>query len=292
MKPVFSGCATALVTPMRNGAPDFSALEVMIEDQINGGVSALLPCGTTGEAPALSEEEKRMIVSFCVKCASGRVPVIAGCGSPSAEFAARLAAAAQREGASAVLAVTPYYNKASDEGVYLYYKTISSAVDIPVIAYNVPGRTGLSISDASYEKMQTIKNFAGVKEASGNVSRAAYLTSVFPNMPLYGGCDELMAPIYAAGGTGVVSVVSNILPGAVSRLCAICESGRLIDAAVLQKKLSPLIRSLFSDINPIPVKTALAMMGKCDAEMRLPLCAMSQDKQDALRLELANCGLL
>lgn len=293
MTSVFSGCATALVTPMRGAAVDFAAFEGLIDFQIENGVAALVACGTTGEAPTLCSDEKLKVISAAVSRAGGRVPVIAGCGSPSTEFAAESARAAQRVGADAVMCVTPYYNKATPEGVYLHYKTIAEAISIPLIAYNVPSRTGMCISEDTYEALCTIPNFAGVKDASSNISSAARIISRYGDrMRVYSGCDELCAPLYAAGGSGVISVASNIVPSAMVRLCNLCEKGKLGDAAALQQKLMPLISALFSELNPIPVKTALSMLGKCSAEMRLPLCKMSQGGKEKLRRELLLLGLV
>ncbi len=293
MKVPFTGCGTAIVTPMRDGGVDFDALARLIEYQMENGVAAIIPCGTTGEAPTLSGEEKKRVISFTIRRVDGRIPVIAGCGSPSTEYAAEYAADAEKAGADGVLVVTPYYNKATDQGIYFHYKTIADQVKIPVIAYNVPSRTGLCISESAYELLCTIPNLCGIKEASANVGYAERIAVAYGRqLGVYSGCDELTAPIYAVGGCGVVSVLSNIMPEAMVRLCDLCERGRLQDAAALQQELYPMIRALFSEVSPIPVKTALSLMGLCSDEMRLPLCPMSQEARDRLEREMKRQGIV
>ena len=270
MQVPFTGCGTAIVTPMRDGGVDFDALARLIEYQIENGVSAIVPCGTTGEAPTLSGEEKKRVISFTIRRVDGRVPVIAGCGSPSTEYAAEYAADAEKTGADGILVVTPYYNKATDQGIYFHYKTIADQVKIPVIAYNVPSRTGLCISESAYELLCTIPNLCGIKEASANVGYAERIAAMYgKQLGVYSGCDELTAP-----------------------MCDLCERGRLQDAAALQQKLYPMIRALFSEVSPIPVKTALSLMGLCSDEMRLPLCPMSQDARDRLEQEMKRQDLI
>lgn len=293
MEPVFRGLATALVTPMRNAAIDYFSLDKLIDFQIENGISALVACGTTGEAPTLCGDEKQKVIAATVGRAGGRVPVIAGCGSPSTDLAAEFAKAAEACGADAVMCVTPYYNKATDEGVYLHYKYIAEKISIPLIAYNVPSRTGMTINENTYAALCTIPNFAGVKEASSNIAAAARIIARYGDkMSVYSGCDELCAPLYAVGGEGLISVASNVVPSAMVRLCSLCENGKLRDAAKLQLRLTPFISALFSELNPIPVKTALSMMNMCTAEMRLPLCKMSPAGTERLRAEMSSLGLL
>lgn len=289
----FEGCATALITPFRSGAVDYPALKRLIEFQIENGVSALVACGTTGEAPTLCSDEKREVIAFTVRVSRGRVPVIAGCGSPSTAFAARFASDAEKDGASAVLCVTPYYNKATDMGVYMHYKTVAEATSLPLIAYNVPSRTGLSITREAYSQLCELPNFCGVKEASGNASYAGKISSEFSErFSLWSGCDELTAPLYALGGRGVISVLSNIMPAEVSELCRLCGEGKMAEAAGLQLRLMPMIEALFSEINPIPVKTALHAMGFCTPEMRLPLCRMGNKNEENLRRRMKEFSLI
>ena len=289
----FTGCATALVTPMRDGAVDFAALSRLIEFQISAGVSALIPCGTTGEAPTLHSDEKRRIIAHTVKAAAGRVPVIAGCGSPSTDFAAQFAHDAASDGADAILCVTPYYNKATDEGLYLHYGAVADACGLPIIVYNVPHRTGLRLGEPALEKLCKIPNVCAVKEASGDIAYAARLIQRFGSrLAFYCGCDELCAPFYACGGAGLISVVSNIVPGAAQKLCRTCESGKLCGAVRLQKELFPLISALFSELSPIPVKRALKYMQMCSDEVRLPLCKMTAAGAERLLSVMTDMGLI
>ena len=289
----FHGCATALVTPMKSGAVDYGALTRLIERQIEGGVSALVPCGTTGEASTLGHEEKRRVIAHTVEKADGRVPVIAGCGSTSTSLLAILAREAEIDGADAVLCLTPFYNKATNEGVFLHFKTVCDHVSLPVIAYNVPSRTGVSIDMDTYGRLTELKNFAGVKEASGNAVYASRVLSRYHStFPLYSGTDELCASLYALGASGIVSVVSNVVPERVSRLCRLCEEGKLSEAAEEQLSLLPLTEALFSEVNPIPVKTALASMGLCTDEMRLPLCHMNSSTKTRLLYEMKKLNIL
>ncbi len=290
---LFHGCATALITPMKSGAVDLGALTRLIERQIEGGVSALVPCGTTGEASTLGREEKRRVIAHTVERADKRVKVIAGCASTSTIIAADMAREAEADGADGVLCLSPFYNKANEEGEFLHFKTVCESVKIPVIAYNVPSRTGLSINMDTYGRLSGLENFAGVKEASGNALYASKILSKYRDcFPLYSGTDELCAPLYALGGSGVISVLSNIVPEKVARLCSLCEEGRLSDAADAQVSLLPLIQVLFSEINPIPVKTALSVMGLCTDEMRLPLCHMSSCTKSKLIYEMKRLSLI
>ena len=292
-KNLFHGCATALITPMKSGAVDYPALTRLIERQIEGGVSALVPCGTTGEASTLGHEEKRRVISHTVEVTKGRIPVIAGCGSTSTAMLAILAREAEIDGADGVLCLTPFYNKANNEGVYLHFKTVCDHVSLPVIAYNVPSRTGLSIDMETYARLCEIDNFAGVKEASGNALYSAKVLSRFKDcFPLYSGTDELTAPLYALGASGIISVAANIIPEKIAELCRLCEEGKLSDAAELQMSLHPLTEALFSEINPIPVKTALSAMGLCTDEMRLPLCHMNSSTKIKLLYEMKRMNII
>lgn len=290
---LFHGCATALVTPMKSGAVDFAALTRLIERQIEGGVSALVPCGTTGEASTLSHGEKRKVIAHTVERVAGRIPVIAGCGSTSTALLAIMAREAEIDGADGVLCLTPFYNKATNKGVYLHFKTVCDHVSIPVIAYNVPSRTGLSIDMDTYGRLCDIKNFAGVKEASGNTVYASKILSRYRNtFPIYCGSDELTSSYYALGASGVVSVLANILPERMAKLCRLCEEGKLSEAAEEQLSLLPLTEALFSEVNPIPVKTALSAMGLCTDEMRLPLCHMNSSTKSKLLYEMKKLELI
>jgi len=289
----FRRTACAVVTPMKNGEIDFEAFSRIIELQAAAGVSAVVICGTTGEAPTLTEAEKLALYSAAVDCTKGKIKVVAGCGSPSTAFTASLARQAEAMGVDAILTVTPYYNKCSAEGLYLHYKTICESVSLPVIAYNVPSRTGVDIPMETYEMLTEIENLAGVKEASGNVAKAERIKSRFGNrFAVYSGNDDLIAPLYAIGGCGVVSVISNIMPHETAELCRLCEEGHMTKAARLQAYLYPMVEALFSDVNPIPVKTALELMGICSAEMRLPLSPMSETGKERLEKTMHHYGLI
>ncbi len=289
----FRGAATAVVTPMKNGEIDFLAFSRIIEMQISSGIKTLVICGTTGEAPTLTESEKLSLFKSALEISGGRAKIIAGCGSPSTAFTCSLARQAEALGVSAILTVTPYYNKCSADGLYLHYKTIAESVALPLIAYNVPSRTGVDIPIEAYEKMAEIDNLFGVKEASGSISKAEKIISHFGNrFAIYSGNDDLISSIYAIGGSGVVSVISNIMPKETVRLCQLCEGGKLKEAAKLQAYLYPMTEVLFSEVNPIPVKTALEFMGICSSEMRLPLSLMSEKNKCKLENTLKHYGLI
>ncbi len=280
---IFSGAATAMVTPLRQGKVDYEGFCRLIEMQLSGGVSALVINGTTGEAATLSEDERSECVKVAKSMAKGKVPVIAGASSPSSEFAAKLAQSALRSGADAILATPPYYNKCSPYGLYLHYKTIAEAADVPLIAYNIPQRVGMAIPIDAYERLCTIDNLVAVKEASGNLATAESIAARYgERIDIYSGCDELTVPIYAVGGSGVISVVSNILPEKMAKLCALWEGGDEGGAVRLQIELYPLMCALFMEVNPIPVKCALAKMGLIAEEYRLPLCPMSEGNRAQL----------
>ena len=280
---IFSGAATAMVTPLKDGKVDYESFGRLIEMQIDGGISALVINGTTGEAATLSEAEKTECVRFASEKVKGRVPVIAGASSPSSGFAAHLAREARRAGADAILATPPYYNKCSPYGLYLHYKTIAESADLPLIAYNIPQRVGMGIPIDAYERLLTIDNLVAVKEASGNLSIAENIASRYgERIDIYSGCDELTVPIYAIGGSGVISVASNVLPRKISELCSLWETGEAGRAARMQTELYPLMCALFLEVNPIPVKCALAEMGLIEEEYRLPLCRMSEGNREKL----------
>ena len=289
----FKGAASAVVTPMKNGEIDFEAFSHIIEMQIDSDISAVVICGTTGEAPTLTEAEKLALFSCAVKIVNKRIKVIAGCGSPSTSFTASLARQAEQLDVDAILTVTPYYNKCSTEGLYLHYKTIAEQISIPLIAYNVPSRTGVDIPIEAYGRLAEIKNLVGVKEASSNVAKAEKIKALYGNrFAIYSGNDDLIAPLYAVGGNGVVSVISNIMPKETAELCRLCHEGNMTDAAKLQTYLYPMVQALFSEVNPIPVKTALELMGICSAEMRLPLSPMGDAYKKKLIATMESYGLL
>lgn len=291
-KTVFTGAATALITPFSDGRIDFSSLERIIEHQLSGGISALVVAGTTGEASTLTPKEHMALVRFVSDETCGRVPVIAGCGSNCTESAVRLAETAFASGADALLAVTPYYNKATPEGLYLHYRAIADATPLPLILYNVPSRTGVNLTSDICRRLAGHERIAGVKEASGSITAAAaILAGCGDNLDVYSGNDDMTLPILSLGGRGVVSVLSNILPAEVVSLCEHYAAGRRAEAAEAQLKYIELINALFVQVNPIPVKTAMASMGLCREEFRLPLCPLSGKEKETLAGVLEKFGV-
>ena len=282
-KTIFTGVCTALITPFKNGEIDYSNLKKLIEFQIEQGVDALLINGTTGESATLSECEKRELISFAVREVGGRVPLIAGTGSNSTKKAIHLSQFAYDVGADAILVVTPYYNKASDKGLLEHYETIANNVNIPLILYNVPSRTGINIPLAVYDKLANHDNIVAVKEANSSVSDFAKLSQKCGDrLDLYSGNDDLLLPTLSLGGKGVISVASNILPNEMCEICRLWFECKIKEATDLQLQLLPLINAIFSEVNPIPIKALLSYVGFCEEEYRLPLCPMNDEKKKAL----------
>ena len=270
----FYGAAAAVITPFSDGEVDFLSLGRVIDHLMSGGVDAIAVCGTTGEAPALTVEEYRSIVKFSCEHVHGRAPVIAGAGGSTTDRAAGLAEIAGECGAAAVLSVTPYYNKASREGLCRHYAEIAR-VGLPVILYNVPSRTGVDIPIEVYRVLSEVENIVGIKEASGDARTAMRLLCEFRDrFALYCGCDELNLPLAAAGFDGFISVTANVRPREVSELWRACRDGRLDAAREIDRGLAPLTRTLFCEVNPIPVKAVMSKMGLCRNELRLPLTPM------------------
>ena len=292
-KTIFRGVGTALITPMRDGEVDYPALRTLIDRQVELGADALVICGTTGESATLSDTERRRCIASAIEYTDGRVPVIAGTGSNNIEKAASLSRYASDAGADALLVVTPYYNKATPEGLCRSFLHIARSASAPLILYNVPSRTGCDIPISVYRELARDERIVAVKEASGNpVAAQKIIAETDGALDVYSGNDELAGCVMALGGAGVISVVSNFLPDAMHRLTALCDGQSYIEAASLQRSLLPLCDALFSAVNPIPVKTALAMMGLCTYEMRLPLCRMSRQEEAQLREVMKRYGLL
>ena len=292
-KTIFRGVGTALITPMRDGEVDYPALRTLIDRQVELGADALVICGTTGESATLSDTERRRCIASAIEYTDGRVPVIAGTGSNNIEKAASLSRYASDAGADALLVVTPYYNKATPEGLCRSFLHIARSASAPLILYNVPSRTGCDIPISVYRELARDERIVAVKEASGNpVAAQKIIAETDGALDVYSGNDELAGCEMALGGAGVISVVSNLLPDAMHRLTALCDGQNYIEAASLQRSLLPLCDALFSAVNPIPVKTALAMMGLCTYEMRLPLCRMSRQEEAQLREVMKRYGLL
>ena len=283
---LFTGCGTALITPFHDGEIDFSALGRLIDRQILGGADALIVCGTTGEPPTLTQAEKDHILEFALERAGGRVPVIAGTGTNSTNSSVDQSLRAQKLGADALLAVTPYYNRTTQRGLIAHYTAIADAVDIPVILYNVPSRTGVNLMPETAARLSEHGNILGVKEASGDISQCADLARLCGGrIALYAGNDDQVLPLLSLGAQGVISVASNIAPSLMHRMVAAWFEGDIAACRGIQMNLLPLIRLLFSEVNPIPVKAALEIMGVCRADVRLPLTRFSQEKWEALRME-------
>ena len=282
-KTIFSGVCTALITPFLDGEIDYKALKKLIEFQIDCGIDALLINGTTGESATLSEKEKQELIAFAVREVGERVPIIAGTGSNSTKKSVELSQFAFDVGADAILVVTPYYNKASHEGLINHYEAIANAVDMPIILYNVPSRTGVNIPLSVYDKLANHKNIVAIKEANPDVSAMAKLFSQSGDkLDIYSGNDDLILPTLSLGGKGVISVLSNILPKETSEICKLWFEGEIDQARALQFRLLPLISAIFSEVNPLPITALMAKEGFCQEEYRLPLCKMSEGKKKEL----------
>lgn len=291
---IFTGAGVALVTPFAaDGSVDYTVFASLIEEQIAAGTDALIIAGTTGESSTLTEEEHIEVLRFAVKQTNHRVPVIAGTGSNDTKFCISLSQEAESLGADALLLVTPYYNKATQKGLYIHYKTIAESVHIPVILYNVPSRTGVNIDVETVAKLAEVPNIVAIKEASGNISYLAKLMARCGDIiDVYSGNDDQIVPMMALGAKGVISVLSNVAPKETHDMAMAALNGDYTTAAKLQLEYLALINALFCEVNPIPVKEALNMMGKQVGECRLPLCAMEDKNHAVLRAALQAKGLL
>ena len=290
----YQGVYTALVTPFDDrGAVDEKALKALVEEQIAAGVAGLVPMGTTGESPTLSHEEHISVVAEVVKWTNGRVPVIAGTGSNSTEEALHLTAQARDVGASATLQVVPYYNKPSQEGMYRHFMALADQIDLPLIVYNIAGRTAKNMETDTLMRLAAHKNIVGVKEASGDLNQMMDVLARRPaGFSVLSGDDALLFPLVALGGDGVISVASHLVAQPLVELAAAALAGNLAEARKLHFRLLPLLKVLFIETNPVPVKTALAMQGKLLETFRLPLCPMDEPKRQALKAVLKAQGLV
>jgi 4-hydroxy-tetrahydrodipicolinate synthase len=281
---MFSGTFTALVTPFRNGEVDVEALEGMVEFQIQHGVSGLVPCGTTGETPAMSEAEDRVVVETVVRVANGRVPIVAGTGSNSTDMAIKYTKMAQEVGADGSLQVAPYYNKPTQEGLFRHFAAIAESTDLPLVLYNIPGRTGVTISAETMARLAEIPNVVGVKDSTLSMNMVADVISLCgEDFAVLSGDDPMTLPLVALGGRGVISVASNVAPGAVSDMVRALLEGDWERGRELHYEFLPLFRALFVETNPIPVKTAASLLGLCSDEMRLPLVPMEGENLRVLQ---------
>ena len=293
-KPVFTGAAVAIITPMRaDGSVDFEELGRIIDDQIDNGTDAIVICGTTGESPTMTDEEHTACIRYAVKKTAGRVPVIAGTGSNDTKYAIWLSRQAQADGADALLLVTPYYNKTSQTGLIAHYTAIADAVDLPCILYNVPSRTGCNLTTASLAQLAKHPNINAVKEASGNISQVAEIAAACgEELNLYSGNDDQIVPLLALGGKGVISVLSNVAPRYTHDICAKWFAGDTAGSLAMQLAALPLCKALFADVNPIPVKWAMNRLGWHAGACRLPLVDPDEAVQAQLDSALRAFGLL
>ena len=288
------GSITALVTPFnQDGSVDFDALARLLEFQIEGGTDAILTLGTTGESSTMTDEEDDAVCAFVVEHVAGRVPVIAGSGSNSTATMLAKSRSYERLGADGLLIITPYYNKANEEGIYRHLATVADAVGIPCILYNIPGRTGCSISVRNVERLAAHENVMAIKEASGSISYAADIAHCLgPDFKMFSGNDDMVVPLMSLGASGVISVWSNVQPALVHEMVAAWLDGDAKRAREIQIAGLPLVRALFSEVNPIPVKEALAQMGMIEANYRLPLCPMADAARTRLTEAMKGAGLL
>jgi len=290
---MFKGAIVAIVTPFKNGKVDEGKLRELIEFQIANGTDGIVPCGTTGESPTLSHEEHDRVIEITVDAVKKRVPVIAGTGSNSTSEALRLTKHAHEVGADGALLVCPYYNRPTQEGLYQHYKLIAENVSIPIIVYNIPGRTGVNLLPDTLARLAKIPNIVGTKEASGSLKQMHDVISLCgPDFAVLSGDDFFTYPLLCLGGHGIISVVSNVAPADMSALVDAFAAGNLKKAKELHFKMVPLIDSLFIETNPVPVKAALAIMGKIDYEVRLPLEKMSEGNYEKLKKVMMTYGLI
>jgi 4-hydroxy-tetrahydrodipicolinate synthase len=291
---MFRGSIVAIVTPFKKNKVDEKKLRDLIEFQIKNGTSGIVPCGTTGESATLTFEEHEQVIEIAIKQVNKRVPVIAGTGSNSTDEAIILTKHAALSGADASLQVSPYYNRPTQKGLYEHFKAIAEAVDIPIILYNIASRTGVNIEPETIAKLaKDCKNIKAVKEASGSLDQMSRIKSLCgKDFDLISGDDSLTLPILAIGGTGIISVVANIVPKDVANMVSEFEKGNIRKAQEIHYKLLPLIKAIFIETNPIPVKTAMGLLGMCEPDLRLPMSAMLPENKEKLKMALKDYGLL
>ena len=289
---IFQGVATALITPLTKDGVDYDAFKKLIEWQIAEGINALVICGTTGESSTLTDEVHRSVLKFAIDTVAGRIPMIAGTGSNDTAYAIELTKYAAEIGYDGALLVTPYYNKTTQAGLVAMFTAIADACDIPVILYNVPSRTGVSIEPETYAALADHPNIYAIKEANGNISKVVETAAlVGDRLDLYSGNDDQIVPIMACGGKGVISVLSNVVPKETVAICRKFFDGDVTGAMELQIKYLALTNALFSEVNPIPVKAAMAALGFCEDYLRLPLVPMSDGKREKLLAYMREVGL-
>jgi len=291
---MFKGSIIAIVTPFKNGKVDEKKLRELIEFYIKNGTSGVVPCGTTGESATLSFEEHDKVIEITIEQVKKRIPVIAGTGSNSTEEAIMLTKHAAKSGADASLQVSPYYNRPTQRGLYEHFKAVANAVEIPIILYNIASRTGVNIEPETIAKLAVdCKNIVGVKEASGSLDQMSRIKQLCPDsFDLISGDDSLTLPVLSLGGTGIISVAANIVPQEMADLVSEYQKGNINKAQELHYRLLPLIKALFLETNPIPLKTAMGLLGMCEPDLRLPLCPMSPENLEKLKKALKEYGLL
>ena len=290
--PIFEGMASAIITPLNEKGIDFELFAKLVEWQIAEGIDGIVVCGTTGEGSTLTDEEHKAAIEFMVKQVAGRVPVIAGTGSNDTDYAIELTKHACQIGVDGVLTVTPYYNKATQKGLIKSFTAIADASTVPVILYNVPSRTGVNIAPKTVLELSKHPNINAIKEASGDISQIAEIAHLCgDNINIYSGNDDQVVPIMSLGGKGCISVLSNLLPKEASEMCRLFREGDVKTAAEMQLKYIPLINALFSEVNPIPVKAAMAKMGFCEDYLRLPLTPMEDAARENLYAQMKNAGI-
>ena len=290
---MFAGSLVAIVTPFNNGRVDERALGDLIEWQIANGTHGIVPCGTSGESATLTHAEHDRVIAFTVEAVKHRVPVVAGTGSNSTDEAIALTTHAKDAGADGALLITPYYNKPTQEGLFRHYKAVAEAVELPLVLYNIPGRTGVNMLPSTVARLTACRNIVAIKEGSGSVQQASdVIQQCGDRITVLAGDDALTLPMMVLGGKGVITVTANIVPADMAKMVNAFAAGRMDEARQWHHKLSPLFTALFLETNPIPVKTALSLMGKIDGELRLPLCAMASDTQDKLARAMKDYGLI
>ncbi|MCK5580353.1 MAG: 4-hydroxy-tetrahydrodipicolinate synthase [Candidatus Omnitrophica bacterium] len=291
---MLKGSIVAIVTPFIDGKIDETKLRELVEFHIKNGTNAILPCGTTGESPTLDHEEHERVIKICIEASNGRIPIMAGTGSNSTAEAVSLTKHAADDGANLALVVSPYYNKPTQEGLYRHFKAIAESADIPIILYNIPGRTAVNILPETMARLaKDCKNIIGVKEAAGSLDQMQAIKQICPeDFILLSGDDALTLPLLSIGGAGVVSVIANIIPQDVVKMIETFNNGDIAKAQELHYKMLPLVKSMFIETNPIPVKAAMGFLGMCSDELRLPLCPMTVSNMAKLKEALQNYGLL
>ncbi|MCI1945951.1 4-hydroxy-tetrahydrodipicolinate synthase [Clostridium luticellarii] len=290
---LFRGSGVAIITPFKDNGVDFEKLEELLEWHIESGTDAIIICGTTGEASTMTEKERKDTIKFTVDTVKGRIPVIAGTGSNCTQAAVDMSKWAESIGVDGVLVITPYYNKTTQKGLVEHFKAVASSIKTPVVIYNVPGRTGLNLKPETLEKLCRVENIAAVKEASGNISQIAKVKALCgDNIDLYSGNDDQTIPILSLGGIGVISVLANIIPKDMHDMCKLFLKGNVKEALTLQLKALSLMNAMFVETNPIPIKTAMNILGMNAGDLRLPLCSMSEGNLEIVKSELKNYGLL